>query len=242
MRRTLLRHVYEGFKGTIAGDKGFMTYQQACSIFGFQMSDKLEASEIKKRFNKLVLKYHPDHGGTSEQFQLLREAHKILLTHRHDKGDDTRKKGGEVNFRRMNYDDMTNTIHRQSVDKPEYRSFDMRDFAFFFAFVAFVLCFYLYRAWRTQMHVLRSRWSYTEDRLVAGTAHDEPKAWHPWRSDMGTRDVMDEIGVLQGSVKRELVEEKRRRAPAVYVPWQPGGPFARGKQSDSPAVVRESHE
>ncbi|ORC93818.1 chaperone protein DNAJ [Trypanosoma theileri] len=233
MRRTALRRVYEKFEGGISGDKGYMTYQQACSIFGFQMNDRLEAKEIKKRFNKLVLQYHPDHGGTSEQFQLLREAHKLLLTHRHDKGENAHTKGTEVKFRRMHYDEMTNTIHRQTADNKEYRSFGMRDFVFFFFFVAFIFFFYFYRAWRTQMQILRSRWSYTEDRLTTEGSRNDVGAWHPWRSDQATRDVMDDIGVLQGSIRQEVLEEKRRQAPMVYVPWQPGGPFARGERKST---------
>ncbi|RNF09405.1 chaperone protein DNAJ [Trypanosoma rangeli] len=230
MRRTARFFVYEKFEGSIAGDKGYMTYQQACSIFGFQMSDRLEAGEIKKRFNQLVLRYHPDRGGSSEQFQLLREAHKILLTHRHDKGDATSTKTRDINFRRVNYDTVTNTIHRETAENPEYRSFSLQDIAFFIVFLSLVMSFYLYRAWRTQMHVLRSRWSYTEGRLSPEAAHHDVKAWHPWRSDHGTRDAMDDIGILQGSIKRELVEEKRLQAPTVYMPWQPGGPFAKGQR------------
>ncbi|KAF5224380.1 hypothetical protein TcYC6_0091390 [Trypanosoma cruzi] len=242
MRRTARFLVYEKFEGAVSGDKGYMTYQQACSIFGFQMNDRLEAGEIKKRFNKLVLRYHPDRGGSSEQFQLLREAHKILLTHRHDKGDGASAKGSFINFRRVNYDNVTNTIHRQTAENPEYRSFSLQDMAFFFFFVTVVMGFYLYRAWRTQMQVIRSRWSYTEDRLTTEAAHHDEKLWHPWRSDQGTRDMMDNIGILQGSVKRELVEEKRQLAPSVYMPWQPGGPFASGKRVESERDTQLSGE
>lgn len=226
MRRSAVRLVYEKFEGTIAGDKGYMTYQQACSIFGFEMSDRLEVTEIKKRFNKLVMRYHPDHGGTSEQFQLLREAHKLLLAHRHDKGESNRAGGTDVNFRRMNYDNMTNTIHRETAGNPEYRSFSLQDFAFFLALVIFVVSFYAYRAFHTQLQILRSRWSYTESMLHDEGGHKDVRGWHPWRTDRMTRDVMDEIGHLQQSISREMLEEKRALSPLVHMPWQSGGPFA----------------
>nr|CCC89945.1 unnamed protein product [Trypanosoma congolense IL3000] len=226
MRRTAARLVYERFEGTIAGDKGFMTYQQACSIFGFEMSDRVEVSEIKKRFNKLVLRFHPDHGGTNEQFLLLREAHKILLTHRHDKGDVKGDKGAEVKFRRMNYDNMTNTIHRQTADKREYRSFSAQDFVFFLGLVTFVILFYFYRAMQTHLQILRSRWSYTEDMLHHEEKQGDIRGWHPWRADRPTRDTMDDIGLLQQSISREMLEEKRRFAPMVHMPWKPSIPFS----------------
>lgn len=229
-RRSTFRLVYEQFEGHVSGDKGHMTLQQACSIFGFQMDEEWNKKEIKSRYKKLALKYHPDNGGTNEQFQLLKEAQTIMLTHRHDKGVDRTKAKGEVNFRRMSYDDLTNTIHRQTADRPEYRSFSLQDFAVFIAFLTAFVSFYLYRAWKTQRDVLRSRWSLTADQISSdyGGRTVDSKQWHPWRADGATQDRMDEIGLIQGSVRRELVEEKRAKAPLVYTPWQSGGPFARG--------------
>lgn len=235
LRRTAVRRVYEQFEGHISGDKGHMTLQQACTIFGFQMDEEWKKKDVKKRFQKLALKFHPDHGGTSEQFQMLREAQQLLLTHRHDRGSDNAQPGakkdaaGGVNFRRMNYDNLTNTIHRQTADRPEYRSFGLQDFVVFFVFIACVGGYYLYKTYTTQMRVLRSRWSYSEEKIrddYKGRTASE-SAWHPWMADAETRDRMDDIAVLQGSVRRELVEAKRKEAPLVYTPWQSGGPFAR---------------
>jgi hypothetical protein len=248
LRRTVLRRVYEQYEGHISGDKGHMTLQQACTIFGFQLDEEWKKKDIKKRFQKLALKFHPDHGGTSEQFQMLKEAQHLLLTHRHDRGTDRVPQGSKaepgsgVNFRRMNYDNLTNTIHRQTADRPEYRSFSLQDFAVFLVFISCVGCYYVYRTYTTQMRVLRSRWSYSEEKIrddYKGKKASET-AWHPWMADSETRDRMDDIAVLQGSVRRELIEEKRRETPLVYTPWQSGGPFARHMAAAPPPKAAES--
>lgn len=241
-RLTARRYVYEQFKGNISGDKGHMTLQQACSIFGFQMNEEWSKKEIKKRFNKLALKYHPDHGGTNEQFMALKEAQKIMLTHRHDKGTDSVKTKGEVHFKRMNYDDLTGTIHRQTADKPEYRSFSFQDFAVFIVVFSLFTFYYFYRAYQTQKQIIKSRWSYSEEQTrgdYAGKNMDE-RSWHPWMADSDTKSRMDDIAVLQGSIRKEVVDRKRQESPIVYTPWQPGGPFARHTTSPQAAEEKAS--
>ncbi|GET92479.1 hypothetical protein, conserved [Leishmania tarentolae] len=235
LRRSGVRRVYERFEGHVSGDKGHMTLQQACTIFGYQLDDEWTKKDIKKRFQKLALRFHPDNGGTGEQFLALKEAQHLLLTHRHDRSADWAAKGakgddgrGGINFRRMNYDNLTNTIHRQTADNPENRSFGLQDFAVFLTFITVVGLYYLYKTYTTQMRVLKSRWSFSEDAIRAdykGKSASEG-LWHPWMADVETRDRMDDIAILQGSVKRELIDEKRKEAPPVYTPWQSGGPFA----------------
>lgn len=242
LRRSLVRRAYEQFEGHISGDKGHMTLQQACTIFGYQLDEEWTKKDIKKRFQKLALRFHPDNGGTGEQFQALKEAQNLLLTHRHDRGADRVPKGAAgaadsgVNFRRMNYDNLTNTIHRQTADNPEYRSFGLQDFAVFFVLITAVGFYYFYKTYTTQMRVLRSRWSSSEESIRGDYKGKSPSetAWHPWMADGETRDRMDDIAVLQGSVRRELIEAKRKDAPLVYTPWQSGGPFARHMISAAP--------
>ncbi|EPY27782.1 chaperone protein DNAJ [Strigomonas culicis] len=225
-RRSILRLAYEDHGG-VSGDRGLMTLQQACTIFGFQLDEDWNKKEVKKRFKKLALKFHPDHGGTTEQFLMLKEAENIMMTHRHDRGKDRAKQKGDVNFKRMNYDDLTGTIHRQTADRKEYRSFGIMDFAVFLVVVSSFLGYYVYNAYQTQKRIVAGRWSYTTDQLKEYKGNKDRTSWHPWKTDNDTRDTMDTIGVLQGNVRREVVEERRREAPAVYTPWQAGGPLAR---------------
>ncbi|KPI88240.1 hypothetical protein ABL78_2664 [Leptomonas seymouri] len=246
-RRTVVRRVYEQFEGHISGDRGHMTLQQACTIFGFQLDEEWKKQDIKKRFQKLALKFHPDHGGSSEQFQMLKEAQHLLLTHRRDRASDRAppgskaEAGGGVNFRRMNYDNLTNTIHRQTADRPEYRSFSLQDFLVFLVFISCLGSYYLYSTYTTQMRVLKSRWSYSEEKIrddYSGRTASET-AWHPWMADSETRDRMDDIAILQGSVRRELVDAKRKETPPTYTPWQSGGPFARHMAPSHPPETTE---
>lgn len=223
LRRTRLR-----LCEAVSGDKGHMTYAQACTIFGFQLNDRLDKKEIKKRFNKLALKYHPDHGGTSEQFQLLKEAQKIMETHRHDKGEDRATAGRGFNFRKMTYDEATNNIHVQTAENKENRSFGMVDYAVFVVICGSLTFYYFYNAWVTQAHLARSRWALTEDKMkeMNNTPTMEKHVWHPWRADQRQRDHSYEIGVIQGSMKRELLERRQEEAPTVPHPLIPMTPWS----------------
>ncbi|AYU82758.1 conserved hypothetical protein [Leishmania infantum JPCM5] len=251
LRRSGVRLVYERFEGHVSGDKGHMTLQQACTIFGYQLDEEWTKKDIKKRFQKLALRFHPDKGGTDEQFLALKEAQHLLLTHRHDRGADWAAKGakgegghGGINFRRMNYDNLTNTIHRQTADNPECRSFGLQDFAVFLVFITAVGMYYVYKTYTTHMQVLRSRWSYSEDAIRADYKGKAPSEglWHPWIADVETRDRMDDIAILQGSVKRAFIDEKRKDAPPVYTPWQSGGPFARHMApTRAPEMPEDAH-
>lgn len=224
MFRRTFRRLCE--QDAVSGDKGHMTYAQACAIFGFQLNERLEKKEIKKRFQKLVLKFHPDHGGTSEQFQLLKEAQKIMETHRHDKGAE-HADGTRFKFHKVTYDDATNTIHRQTADNIENRSFGMMDFAFFVGIFGFMTSAYWYHAWKTQEHLTRSRWRMTEDKMKPVNPETE-NAWHPWKADQDIRDQTYEIGVIQGSIKRELLQRRQEEVPHVPHPLVPRSPWVSG--------------
>ena len=49
----------------------------ACEIL--KIKDRYNVSEIKRAYKKLSLKYHPDHGGTSDNFILIKEAYETLM-------------------------------------------------------------------------------------------------------------------------------------------------------------------
>ncbi|EPY39731.1 chaperone protein DNAJ [Angomonas deanei] len=130
----------------------------------------------------------------------------------------------------MNYDDLTGTIHRHSVDKVELRSFSLADFLVFICIFSFFAFYYSYNAYKTQQAILQSRTSYTVDDVKRVGTDLERKSWHPWMADRETRDTMDDIGLIQGNVRQEVVDERRKETPRVYTPWQSGGPFARNSE------------
>lgn len=58
-----------------------MLVKEAMDVFGIKNTSEIKADLVKKRYNILAKKYHPDinkQGGTQEKFQLINEAHKIL--------------------------------------------------------------------------------------------------------------------------------------------------------------------
>jgi curved DNA-binding protein CbpA len=210
----------------VTGDKGYMSYQQACAIFGYQMNERLERREIKKRFNSLALKYHPDHGGTSEQFMLLQEAHKLLMTHRHDKDETfSGEKKSRFKFRKVNYDDVTNTIHRESVDRKETRSFSIGDIVFFAFVITAFFAFYMYRALENQAALLRSKWRMVEDSVKPPA--EGSNAWHPWSASQADRDWTTQAAIIQGSIKQQMFEEKKRERELPMNPLTVSSPFVK---------------
>lgn len=56
-----------------------MELYEALNILGFKDGEDIDSTELKKRYRKLALKYHPDHGGDTEKFKEINEANSILL-------------------------------------------------------------------------------------------------------------------------------------------------------------------
>lgn len=56
-----------------------MELYEALSILGFKDGEDIDSVELKKRYRKLALKYHPDHGGDTEKFKEINEANSMLL-------------------------------------------------------------------------------------------------------------------------------------------------------------------
>ena len=56
-----------------------MELHEALEIFGFKDGEDIDSTELKKRYRKLALKNHPDHGGDTDKFQDINEANLMLL-------------------------------------------------------------------------------------------------------------------------------------------------------------------
>ena len=54
-------------------------WKKAAKAFGVKVKDlkKMDKEEIKKRFRKMAMKAHPDHGGNAEDFRNLNSAYKF---------------------------------------------------------------------------------------------------------------------------------------------------------------------
>ena len=213
----------EGENPNVSHD--YMTLQNACGLFGYQLSDKIEKKELKKRFNKLAMQHHPDHGGTEDSFRRLVEAHKLLQEARHDKG------GAEGRFKFHKARSPAQT-HRStsapSSDNPfgeedgQDKKFDMTDVFVFFAVMFVAIFLYTGRMFSFNDHLQRSRGRLTEEEMADATKLMKKKDWHPWGASQDERDQMDKLAVIQGSVRQEVIDEKIRARGEL-----PNSPFSR---------------
>ena len=184
-----------------------MSYQVACGVFGYKLNDHLEKTEIRKRFKKLALQYHPDHGGTDSQFKSIMEAQKILIAARHDKGRDRK-----VPYKcyKDSYEESMDTPGRQAVSRDaEYRTFTLWDFVWFVVLFMAGVSVYLIHAWNSQEHLTRSRHRLVEEKMDDPLLHMRGRDWHPWTGTLEQRDMVDEVAVLQGSMSPEALELKK---------------------------------
>jgi hypothetical protein len=191
-----------------------MKLEEAYSMFGFKISDKVEKAIVKDRFNKLAKKAHPDLGGSQEAFMRLMEAQKLLLSHSHEpkttlKNNKTPRK---VQFTRQDHSDVFNSVTWENAE-------DLRvtlpvDYALGILF--FFAAAYAYYSWLTT-NVTRSadgRSRMVEDEMklmdearLKQTNH----AWHPWRASAGTRDMCREVE--EDRLARRAEQREREASP-----------------------------
>ena len=75
--------------------------QDAFALFGFRMDEVIDHKDLKKRYTKLMLKHHPDQGGTAQMFRMVQQSYKLLK--RHEKDPETKKPRFE--FKKMDADE-----------------------------------------------------------------------------------------------------------------------------------------
>ena len=184
----------------------YMTLALACSIFNYNLSDRFEKKELKKRFNKLALVHHPDRGGNEKNFQNILEAYKLLSAHRHDKGGET----GRYNFRHpkprnakeeRGAPDAENPMGEETNDHKTFDKFDVIGFFFLFGGIS---AYYMYHAIFFQNELQRTRMRLTEDQMEdAGRLLTREHDWHPWGATQEEKDQVAKIAVIQGSISAE---------------------------------------
>ena len=67
-----------------------MKYQEACRIFELEVNHDCNESELKRKYKRLSLRYHPDKNPSPDaclEFQQLQDAYDILLGYQEEEYD-----------------------------------------------------------------------------------------------------------------------------------------------------------
>jgi hypothetical protein len=179
---------------------GGMSLALALKTFNFGLSENIEKHEIKKRYAMLALKHHPDRGGKSEDFQQIVAAQKILLSMRHDK----HKERPKAEFKTYR----PNSPTTQMKEEAKYGKIDV---VFFLLLLSGIIVGYFYRIRNQHTRVLQQRRNMLPSEV---SEIENPKrtgdVWHPWHADSDQKSHVEEVAVLQGVIRRDVLDERRK--------------------------------
>eukprot|EP00759_Apiculatamorpha_spiralis_P010772 PhF_6_TR17619/c0_g1_i1/m.26766 len=168
---------------------------QAYGIFGYSMNQPITTVELKKRYRELILKYHPDHGGSADDFRKLQKAYKALQSHDRD----TKR---TFKVERMTADEGMGYNIKEAAREAVA---DHWDIIFLFVALAAVVGWYA----RRQMHLydalVASRYKTTQeevDESFPKEFKDRKHTWHAWRSD-GSAHYRSNVATLPNVVSAE---------------------------------------
>lgn len=63
---------------TVEMVKEIAAWKVAAKTLGISQNDALNQDVVKKAFRKMAMKHHPDHGGSAEQFNKIKQAYDYL--------------------------------------------------------------------------------------------------------------------------------------------------------------------
>lgn len=154
-----------------------MTLQRAYSIFEFKISDTITAEIINKKYKNLAKKHHPDKGGKPEDFQAVKEAHKLLLSIKHEPKGDSKT---ENKFTRVT---RAESLNRTDNTNMEENTWDVTD-----AFAVLVCVPLVMGLWYWHNMDITVRLSDARRRMSVDEMRPQKREevamheWHPWRA------------------------------------------------------------
>lgn len=196
LRRTLRRMMAESLDDMPA-DK-LQRVKEAYMMFGFtDFGAPVEKLELKKRYNDLAMRAHPDRGGTPDRFLKLQENYKIMQDFKMD-SHRVRPKV-KVTFNNKTYDDITNTIHRHRQE--ETLRLDVTDALAILVVLPLGILLWYYYAWDNATRLSDARSRMTEKELKPAPINESKVEWHPWRANP---DLHEEVAQLDAQRLRRM--------------------------------------
>ena len=150
---------------------------QAFGLFGFKLNESVSRTRLKKKYRQLLLKHHPDHGGTNENFRLLQESYKLLDRY----ADDPLRKPIECN--RVTHDEGSG-YNRVSTSKESLT--DGWDVLAMFFGISLLLGWLARRQALLHQTLYVKNFKMKHEELEPPTeeaVRDPKQAWHAWRAD-----------------------------------------------------------
>ena len=171
--------------------------QKAYEIFGFTVSDTITEEIVNKKYKNLAKKYHPDAGGTPQQFQRLKEAHKLMLSIKHEPKDPKVK----TKFTKVN---RAEALHRTDHTNVAENEWDVTDAVAVLIMVPLVLGFWYWHNMDTTIRLSDARRRMSVDEMRPQKREENAQhEWHPWRASNDDKEFI--TNVLEDRAKRNNV-------------------------------------
>lgn len=182
-----------------------ITLQKAYGIFGFQMSDALTEEVIKKKYKLLAKKHHPDMGGKPEDFQKLKEAHKLLLSVKHEPKNPKQ----ETKFTRVSRAQGLNRVDHTNLEEHHW---DVTDAFAVLICVPLVLGMWYWHNMDTTTRLSDARRRMSVEEMRPQKRQEVAQhEWHPWRATNDDKQFIT-----------DLLEDRAKRLGVATTGWKEG--------------------
>mmetsp|Transcript_6574 Transcript_6574/g.9936 ORF Transcript_6574/g.9936 Transcript_6574/m.9936 type:complete len:169 (-) Transcript_6574:17-523(-) len=138
----------------------------AFGLFRLKMNEEIKPSVLKKRYQSLIKKHHPDVGGNAKDFELIQRSYKLLRKY------DASQMNANILFHRIGPEEGTSA---QILNKSNFDWFD-------FAGILSLVCAFAFYTRARQSRVVKAC-SSKEDETSPKSAHQKSRhSWHVWQN------------------------------------------------------------
>jgi hypothetical protein len=165
-----------------------MSIQRAYQIFSVKIGDNLTQELINKKYKILAKKHHPDKGGKPEDFQALKEAHKLMLSVKHEP-----KHEGKVETK------FTRVTRAETLDRVDNTNLDAHRWDVTDAFAVLVCVPLALALWYWHNNDITVRLSDSRRRMGVDEMRPQKREdvamheWHPWRASNDEKRFITDV-------------------------------------------------